>query len=61
VLQRRGKGGRWQRLAAVTIDGRDSFQRTFAHEPGAEYRLTYPSPAGPRRSGLVLKPVPAGG
>ena len=61
VLQRRLGSGPWRRLDRLRIDGRASFQRTYAHRPGAEYRLTYPSPQGPRRAGLALKPVPATG
>ncbi len=61
VLQRRVRGGRWKQLGRVTTDGRASFQRTFTHAPGAQYRLTYPSPAGTRASSLALKPVPVGG
>jgi hypothetical protein len=61
LLQRQIKGGRWVRLGRVVVDGRASFERTFTHKPGAQYRLTYPTPAGPRRSGLALKPVPVGG
>jgi len=61
LLQRRIKDGRWVRLGRVVVDGRASFERTFTHEPGAQYRLTYPTPGGPRRPGLALKPVPVGG
>jgi hypothetical protein len=60
VLQRQVKGGRWQSLARIKLDGRASFQRTLTHRAGAQYRLTYPAPAGPRRSGLPVQPVPAG-
>ena len=61
VLQRQVRRGRWQQLGRVTVDGRASFQRTFTHAPGAQYRLTYPSPAGTRAFSLALKPVPVGG
>lgn len=61
VLQRQLKGGRWTRLGRISVDGRRSFQRTFTHKPGAQYRLTYPSPAGKRAAGLALKPVRADG
>lgn len=61
VLQRRLKGDRWKQLHRITVDGRASFQRTFRHVPGAQYRLTYPSPAGPRSAGMALRPVPVGG
>ena len=61
VLQRRAGGGPWRQLGRLTLDGRASFQRTYAHRAGAEYRLTYPSPQGPRRSGLAIRPVPAAG
>ncbi len=60
VLQRRPKGGRFTRVARLTVDGRHSFQRTIRHVPGAQYRLTYPGPAGKRLSSMALKPVPAG-
>ena len=46
-------------IGRLSIDGRHSFQRTFAHRAGASYRITYPGPAGKRRSGLAIKPVPA--
>ena len=61
VLQRRVGDGGWTRLARLAIDGRASFQRTHSHRPGAQYRLTYPSPRGPRRSGLAIRPVPGPG
>jgi hypothetical protein len=61
VLQRQVKGGRWKALGHITVDGRASFQRTFRHAPGAQYRLTYPGTAGGRASSLPLKPVPVGG
>lgn len=58
VLQRQVKRGPWKRIGRLAVDGRASFQRTFTHRPGARYRLTYPSPAGPRRAGLALRPAP---
>jgi hypothetical protein len=61
VVQRQVKGGRWTQVARLTLDGRASFQRTLKHVKGAQYRMTYPSPAGPRTSSLALKPVPVGG
>jgi hypothetical protein len=61
VLQRQVKGGRWKQLGRLTVDGRASFQRTFRHASGAQYRMTYPSPAGTRASSLGLKPVPVAG
>jgi hypothetical protein len=61
ILQRQVKGGPWQRLGRIRIDGRDSFERTYVHTKGSQYRITYPSPAGPRKTGLALKPVPVGG
>jgi hypothetical protein len=60
VLQRTGQDGRWTTLGRLTIDGRASFQRTFRHTAGAQYRLTYPGPAGKRASSTALRPVPAG-
>ena len=60
VLQRRVRAGRWKQLRRVKVDGRASFQRTFSHRRGAQYRLTYPSPAGRRAAGLALKPVAIG-
>ena len=57
VLQRKVGDGRWTRLERLSLDGRASFQRTYRHRPGAEYRLTYPRPKGPRRAGLAIKPV----
>lgn len=60
VLQRRLKGGRFTRVARLNVDGRHSFQRTVRHTPGAQYRLTYPGPAGKRLASMALKPVPAG-
>jgi hypothetical protein len=59
VLQRRVGGARWGTLGRLTIDGRASFQRTFRHARGAQYRLTYPAPAGKRTSSMALRPVPA--
>ena len=59
IVQRQVKGGRWTRIGRLALDGRASFQRTFRHGPGAQYRLTYPSPQGPRRAGLALRPAPA--
>jgi hypothetical protein len=59
VLQRRVGDARWGTLARLTIDGRASFQRTFRHARWAQYRLTYPAPAGKRASGMPLRPVPA--
>ena len=61
VLQRRLSGGRWKRLGRLTVDGRASFQRTFRHVPGAQYRLSYPGPVGRRATSMGLKPVRAGG
>lgn len=61
VLQRQVRGGPWRRLVRLEVDGRASFERTRSHVAGAQYRLTYPGPAGRRRSGLALKPVPARG
>ncbi len=61
VLQRQVRGAGWKRLRRLKVDGRASFQRTFRHSPGTQYRLTYPSPAGKRTSGLALKPVRVGG
>ncbi|MDP8968377.1 MAG: hypothetical protein M3N04_07245, partial [Actinomycetota bacterium] len=60
VLQRRVRSGRWKQLRRMKVDGRASFQRTFSHRRGAQYRLTYPSPAGKRAPGLALKPVAIG-
>ncbi|MBW3652964.1 MAG: hypothetical protein KY433_05090 [Actinobacteria bacterium] len=60
VLQRRVRSGRWKQLRRMKVDGRASFQRTFSHRRGAQYRLTYPSPAGKRAAGLALKPVAIG-
>ncbi|HEV2775924.1 MAG TPA: hypothetical protein VGV90_10060 [Solirubrobacteraceae bacterium] len=57
VLQRQVRGGRWTRIARLSIDGRSSFRRTIAHRAGAAYRITYPGPDGKRRSGLAVKPV----
>jgi hypothetical protein len=61
VLQRQVKGGPWKRVERIVVDGRASLQRTVRHAPGAVYRLTYPGPKGPRKVGLPLKPVAAGG
>jgi hypothetical protein len=61
VLQRHVKGSGWKQLERVTVDGRSSFQRTFRHAPGAQYRLTYPTAAGKRASSMALKPVRADG
>ncbi|HEV2785969.1 MAG TPA: hypothetical protein VGV67_06250 [Solirubrobacteraceae bacterium] len=61
VLQRKVGDDRWRRLERLAIDGRASFQRTYGHRAGAQYRLTYPGPRGPRRSGLAIRPVPATG
>jgi hypothetical protein len=60
VLQRRLGGGRWKQVVRLTMDGRASFTRTVRHAAGAQYRLTYPTPAGARGSSMPLKPVPAG-
>jgi hypothetical protein len=60
VLQRLLSGRRWRRLERITVDGRASFQRTIRHVAGAQYRLTYPTAAGKRRSSLPLKPVEGG-
>jgi hypothetical protein len=59
ALQRRVRDGRWGTLDRLTVDGRASFQRTFRHVPGAQYRLTYPGSGGKRLSGMALRPVPA--
>jgi len=60
VLERQVRGGRWRQLRRITVDGRASFQRTFRHAAGAQYRMTYPSAAGKRAASLALKPVRAG-
>ena len=59
ILQTQVRGGPWKRLGRLAIDGRDSFQRTIAHRPGASYRITYPAAGGKRRTGLAIKPVSA--
>jgi hypothetical protein len=56
IVQRKLTGG-WKRLGRVQVDGKASFQRTFTHARGAQYRLTYPTAAGPRASSMALKPV----
>ena len=61
VLQRQLPRGRWKLLGRLTVDGRASFQRTFRHVPGAQYRLSYPGPAGKRATSMGLKPVRVGG
>jgi len=61
LIQRQVKAGPWKRVARLVVDGRGTFQRIARHTPGAQYRITYPGPRGPRRSGLALKPVPAAG
>ncbi|MDP1849995.1 MAG: hypothetical protein Q8K79_19575, partial [Solirubrobacteraceae bacterium] len=58
VLQRQVRGGRWTRVARLSVDGRSSFRRTIAHRGGASYRITYPGADGKRRTGLAIKPVP---
>jgi hypothetical protein len=60
LLQRQVRLGRWRTLQRMAIDGRAAFERTFAHEQGAVYRLTYPDAAGVRQRGLPIKPVPVG-
>jgi hypothetical protein len=60
VLQRQVRGGPWKRLLRLTVEGRNSFQRTIAHRAGGSYRITYPGPDGKRRSGLPIKPVATG-
>ena len=60
VLQRQVRGGPWRVLGRLVLDGRASFERTYRHTVGAQYRLTYPGAAGRRRAGLALKPVPIG-
>ena len=60
LLQRQIRLGRWRTIARLAIDGRAAFQRTFAHEPGTLYRLTYPAADGTRQRGLPIKPVPVG-
>ncbi len=57
VVQRRVRGGRWTRVARIRMDGTASFTRTIRHRGGALYRLTYPSPAGPRAAGPSVRPV----
>ncbi len=60
LLQRQFRLGRWRTIARLAVDGTAAFQRTFAHEPGTLYRLTYPGADGARQRGLAVKPVPAG-
>lgn len=57
VIQRRVKRGRWTRVGRIRMDGEASFTRTMRHRRGAVYRITYPSPAGPRRAGRSIRPV----
>lgn len=59
TVQRRVPNGTWERIDTLRVAGRSSFTRTIAHVPGAQYRLGYPPPSGPRRNGIAIKPVPA--
>jgi hypothetical protein len=61
VLQRSIKGGPWTRVEQIVLDGTAAFEATIPHVPGASYRITYPGPVGPRKSGLAIKPVPITG
>jgi hypothetical protein len=60
LLQRQFGQGAWQTLDRLSVDGRAAFQRTYGHEAGAVYRMTYPGLDGTRQRGLTIKPVPAG-
>ena len=59
TVQRLVPGGSWKKIDTLKIDGRSSFTRTIAHVPGAQYRLGYPGPHGPRKNSIAIKPVPA--
>jgi hypothetical protein len=60
LVQRQLRLGRWRTIERLQIDGRSAFQRTYSHEAGTLYRITYPGPGGVRLRGLPIKPVPAG-
>ncbi len=60
LLQRQPLQEPWKTVQRLQIDGRSTFQRTIAHEPGTLYRITYPGLDGTRQRGLPTKPVPAG-
>jgi hypothetical protein len=59
TVQRLVPKGTWEKIDTLKIDGRSSFERTIAHVPGAQYRLGYPGPRGPRKNSIAIKPVPA--
>jgi hypothetical protein len=59
TVQRQRPRHKWENIDTLKIDGRSAFTRTIKHVTGSQYRLGYPSPAGPRTTSLALKPVPA--
>jgi hypothetical protein len=59
LLERLLPHDRWRLVERLQIDGRAAFERTIAHRPGAQYRLTYPDAKGHPEHGLAVKPVPA--
>ncbi len=59
TVQRLVPRGTWEKIDTLKVDGRSSFTRTIAHVPGAQYRLGYPGPKGPRKNSIAVKPVPA--
>jgi hypothetical protein len=58
VQRQRPRHG-WETIDKLKIDGRSAFSRTIKHPAGSQYRLGYPSPAGPRTTSIAIKPVPA--
>ena len=58
-VQRQRPRHRWETIDKLSIDGRSAFTRTIKHPAGSQYRLGYPSPAGPRTTSIAIKPVPA--
>ncbi len=58
VQRQRPRHG-WETIDKLSVDGRSAFTRTIKHPAGSQYRLGYPSPAGPRTTSIAIKPVPA--
>lgn len=61
IQRRDAPAARWRRLLRVWVDGRGSFTRVVAGEPGARYRLRFPRPGGGLGIGMAIAPVGRGG